>query len=448
MALNDLLERMIGRAESRGATAADALAVDYVEGHVRVRLGEVEQIQRARQRRVGLRVFFGQSQAMTASGDLREDTLDRLVDDTCAMARLTASDPYSGLPETGECGAFHAERADLYDAGADEFDLAAGAQWAQRAEESAMGVDARIDNSEGAEFGFSSVLRAYGASGGIAGSYRTSYFSGYVVPIARENDAMERDWWFSQRRHYRDLESAEEIGEIAAQRALRRLGARQVPTCKVPVVFDARMASRLVGFLASAASGYSIYRGASYLKGRLGERVASEGVTIVDDGTLVGGMGSKPYDGEGLATRRKAVVHEGTLETYLLDTYSGRKLELASTGNAARSVGDSPTVGATNLHMQPGGVGPDALLDGVADGFYVTELIGFGVNTTTGDYSQGAGGLWIKDGRLTHAVSEVTIAGNLLNMFQDIDLVANDLDVHKGVSAPSLRIREMTVAGA
>ncbi len=446
-ALTPMLERVIARAESKGATAADAVAVDYVEGSVRVRLGETEQIQRARQRRVGLRVFFGHRQAMTASGDLRESTLDRLVDDTCAMAQVTAEDPFSGLPDADQIVAGHFEREDLHDPSADGFELAAGATWAKRAEEAAMAVDPRIQNSEGAEFGFSSVKRAFAASGGVQGSYRTSYFSGYVVPVATDEDGMERDWWFSQRRKYADLESAETIGRIAAERTLRRLGAVRAKTCKVPVVFDERLAARLVGYMASALSGYSIYRGASYLRDRLGEQVASDLVTIIDDGTLAGGMGSKPYDGEGLATRRSAVVENGTLNSYMLDTYSGRKLSMQSTGNAARSIGDAPTVSATNLHLQPGEHSPDQLLDGIKDGLYVTELIGFGVNTTTGDYSQGAGGMWIVDGKLSHAVSELTIAGNLLDMFKDIDAVADDLDPNRAVSSPSFRIRELTVAG-
>ncbi|MFT7623257.1 MAG: PmbA protein, partial [Myxococcota bacterium] len=428
--LTGLLQRAIQRAESKGASAADAIGVDYVEGNVRVRLGEVETIQRARQRRLGLRVFFGKSQAITASGDLRPETLDRLVDDTCDMARVTAEDPFSGLPDAAACAAAHVQRPDLYDPAGEDFDLEAGADWARRAEAAAMDADPRIDNSEGGEFGFSSVLRTYAASGGIQGSYRSSSFSGYVVPVARHEGTMERDWWFTQRRKFGDLESPETIGRIAAERTLRRLGATQAKTCKVPVVWDARMASRLIGYLASAASGYAIYRGASYLRDRLGDRVASDAITLVDDGTLAGGMGTKPYDGEGIGTTRKALVHEGVLQSYLLDTYSARKLEMESTGNAARSVGDAPTVGATNLHLLPGEVEPSALLDGIKDGFYVTELIGFGVNTTTGDYSQGASGLWIRDGKLAEPVNEITIAGTLNDMLCNVDLVANDLDVH------------------
>lgn len=445
--LSDLLEQVIQQAEAAGATAADAVGVENTEGTVRVRLGEVEQIQRSRERRVGLRVFVGQRQAMTASGDLRPETLSRLVKDTVEIAGLTAEDPNAGLPDASACGATHTDRPDLMDELADGFDLERGAEWARAAEGAAMGADDRITNSEGAQFGFSSVRRAYAASGGVSGSYRSSYFSGYVVPIAVADGGMERDYHYSQRRHYTELESPEAIGAIAAARTVRRLGARKVKTCQVPVVFDNRTASQVLGYVASALSGYGIYRGASFLRDRLGEVIASKYVHVTDDALLHAGMATKPYDGEGLATRTQTIIDRGRLQTYLLDTYSGRKLGLASTASAARSVGDAPTVGATNFHLEAGDGSPEDLVGDVQNGFYITELIGFGVNTTTGDYSQGAAGLWIQNGKLTHAVSEVTIAGQLLDMLKAIDGVANDLERHRSVSAPTFRIAQMTVAG-
>ncbi|HIA03665.1 MAG TPA: TldD/PmbA family protein [Myxococcales bacterium] len=447
--LNELLLSLIKRAEDRGATAADAVAVDQVEGSVRVRLGEVDQIQQARQRRVGLRVLMGGSQAISASGDLRPATLDQLVDTTCAMARLTASDPNAGLPEPEECGAAHVERPDLRDSAAIGFDLQQGVEWARRAEEVAMAQDARITNSEGGEFGFAHTSRHYAASGGVAGSYQSSSFSGAVVPVAVQEGAMERDYWYSFRRHYSDLLSPEEVGKIAAARTLRRLGAVQPKTGAVPVVFDHRTASSLVGQLASALSGYSIYRGASYLREQMGQQIASELVTIVDDATLSGGMATRPYDGEGLVGSCKTIVDSGVLKSYLLDSYSARKLGMKSTGNAARSVGDAPTVSPTNFHLKAAQCNPaEQLLDGISQGFYVTELFGFGVNLTTGDYSQGASGMWIVDGKLSHPVNEATIAGNLMQIMNDIEAAGDDLNPHKSVSSPSLRIREMMVAGA
>ena len=445
--LNAFLERVIRRAEQKGATAADAVAVESVEGSVRVRLGEVDQIQRARERQLGLRVMVGARQAITATSDLSEAALDALADQTVALARLVSEDPFAGLPDGGY-GAAHLALPDLDDPGAAEFDMEVGAAWARAAEATALAADPRISNSEGGEFGFSSVLHCFAASGGISGSYRTSSFAGWVVPVATEGDTMERDYWVTQRRWYRDLADAEEVGRVAAGRALRRLGARQVSTCKVPVVLEARTASALLGHIASALNGYAIYRGTSYLRGRLGERVASECITLIDEPGVHGGMGSKPYDGEGLTTRRNVAIDGGVLRSYFLDTYAARKLGLASTGSAARSVADAPTVGVTNLHLQPGPHAPEALLDGIREGFYVTELFGPGVNIATGDYSQGAAGLWIRDGRLDHAVSKVTVAGDLLGMLQSVEAVANDLDPYRRVSAPSLRFRELTVAGA
>jgi PmbA protein len=447
--LNELLQELIERAESRGASGADAVAIDQVEGSVRVRLGQVDQIQQATKRRVGLRVLINGSQAISASSDLRADTLKRLVDDTCAIARLTASDPCAGLPDPQDCGAGHVERPDLRDAGAEGFDLERGVAWAREAEEIAMAQDERITNSEGGEFAFAHTSRHYAATGGVAGSYRTSSFSGAVVPVAIQDGAMERDYWYTFRRHFKDLKSPEEVGKIAAARTLRRLGAVKPKTGTVPVVFDQRTASSLVGQLASALSGYAIYRGASYLRDKLGQQIASKLITIVDDSTLDGGMATRPYDGEGLAGSRRTIVDSGVLQSYLLDTYSARKLDMRSTSNASRSVGDAPSVSSTNFHLlcpQPTPV--DQLLDGISEGFYVTDLFGFGVNLTTGDYSQGASGMWILNGKLSHAVNEVTIAGTLQQMLNDVEAVGDDLDPHRSVSSPSLRIGQLMVAGA
>jgi PmbA protein len=445
--LMDLVQHVVTQAEQAGASGADAVAYDVLDGHVRVRMGEVEQIQRARERKLGLRVMVGQRQAISATGDLRPETVDKLAKDTVEMAKVIAEDPFAGLPDAAQCGAFHAERPDLLDATAETFNLEAGARWAKEAEGAAMSSDDRIDNSEGAEFGFSSAHRAYAASGGVAGSYRSSHFSGYVVPVATENGIMERDYWYSQRRHLKDLESATEIGQIAAARTVRRLGARQVTTCQVPVVFDDRTASSLVGHLAGALSGYALYRGTSFLRDSLGEAIASPLITVVDDGLLSGGMGTRPFDGEGMATSKKVVVAEGKLETYLLDTYSARKLSMSSTANAVRSVADAPSVGAANFHLAAGDADADSLLEGIDEGFYVTELIGQGVNLTTGEYSRGAAGIWIEKGKLTYAVNEVTIAGHLLAMFRDVVAVGDTLDPYRSVSSPALRIRQMTVAG-
>jgi PmbA protein len=308
--------------------------------------------------------------------------------------------------------------------------------------------DPRITNSEGAEFdaGTSGVL--YAASNGFSGGYQSSHCSLAVVPIATQNGSMQRDYWYSARRHLAKLDAPEAIGRTAAARALRRLGARKVQTCEVPVVFDPDMAASLLGHLAGAVSGNALYKGMSFLLGKLGEQIAPSFVTVTDDGTLVGGLGSKPFDAEGLPTRQTIVVDGGVLRSYLFDCYSARKLHSQSTGNAARSIADAPHVSPTNFILQPGTTSPKDIVASVKSGLYVTELMGFGVNPVTGDYSRGASGMWIENGELAYPVEEITIAGNLLTMFRDIEVVGNDLDLRRSIVAPTLKIARLTVAGA
>ena len=292
------------------------------------------------------------------------------------------------------------------------------------------------------------LARAQAANGddGFARGYSTSAFGLTVSPVAAKDGEMQRDAWYSYARRRRTLEDPESIGRTAAARALRRLGARKVKTTEVPVIFDPDMAASLLRSMAGAASGPSLYRRASFLLERLGTRVAAPTVTIVDDGLLPAALGSRPFDGEGLATRRTVLVGEGKLESYLLDTYSGRKLGLTSTHHASRD-GAGVSVGTTNLMLLAGTTPPAELIGSVKSGLYVTELIGFGVNGVTGDYSRGAAGLWIEDGRLTFPVEEVTVAGNLLEMFDRIEGIGNDLVLRDRVSAPTLKIARMVVAG-
>jgi PmbA protein len=269
-----------------------------------------------------------------------------------------------------------------------------------------------------------------------------------VTAIAADGQGMQRDYWFSAARQLDHLQAPATIGREAARRALRRLGARKIPTQKVPVIFDPFTASGLLGHLCTAVSGSALYRGASFLLNQLGERIAPQGFTVYDDGTLPAALGSKPFDGEGLPTRRTAVVEQGILRSYLLDTYTARKLGMRSTGNAARSAGEAPSVSPTNFYLAAGPYTPEEIIASVRHGLYVIELIGFGVNQVTGDYSRGAVGLWIVDGELTHAVEEITIAGNLRQMFANIEMIGNDLDLRRKVTAPTLKISDMTVAGA
>ena len=267
-------------------------------------------------------------------------------------------------------------------------------------------------------------------------------------PVATANGGMQRDFWYARSRHLAELEDPVAIGKRAADRTLRRLGAKRVKTQEAPVIFESTVAVSLLGHLAGAVTGQSLYRGTSFLLGRLGDTIASPLMTVVDDGRLMRGHGSRPFDAEGLPTRRTVVVDQGVLTSYLLDTYSARRLELTSTGNAARSIGDSPSASPTNFFLQAGTHTPEAIIASVERGLLVTELIGFGVNPVTGDYSRGAAGLWIEHGEIVHPVEEITIAGNLLDMFRDIEMVGNDLEFRGSMAAPTLKIRNLTIAGA
>jgi PmbA protein len=370
----------------------------------------------------------------------------RLVDEAVSLARITAPDPVSGLPEADElCRA--APDLDLADPTGHDLSPEEKIELARRCEAAALEADPRITNSEGGDFADRRARYAYATSHGFAGAYQTSSFSLSVAPVASRNGEMQRDSWYHVTRRRARLEAPEEIGRIAAGRALRRLGARRVKTVEAPVIFDPVTAASLVGHVAGAASGPALYRSASFLLGKLGERIAAPSVTIVDDGTIAGALGSRPFDGEGLPVRRTVLVDGGVLRSYLLDTYSGRKLGLPSTHHAARG-GSGVSVSTTNLYLAAGDSSPADLIKSVKRGLYVTELIGFGVSGVTGDYSRGAVGLWIEDGQLAYPVEEITVAGNLLEMFQAVEGVGNDLTFRDRTAAPTLLIGRMVIAGS
>lgn len=442
----DLALGLLAQAKRRGASEADVLVADGDTFSVQVRLGAVDRLTKAREKRLGLRVFFGKRSASASTSDFSRESLDRLASDTCALAAAVVPDDFSGLPPAEQMAQDRPD-LDLYDP--TTLETSAQIDLARRAEASAMTADPRITNSEGADFNSSAGRVVLANSHGFLGEYRSSSFSVSVTPVATApgSDGMQRDSWYAVQRKFARLESPEAVGLEAARRTVRRLGARKMSTRSVPVVFDPETAASLLGNLCSALSGYALYKGASFLIGQLGKRLAPEFVTVYDDGRLPGGLGSRPFDGEGLATRRTAVVDQGILTSYLLDTYSGKKLGLGSTGNAARGVGESPTAGPTNFYLSPGTADPAGIIRSVRDGLYVTELIGFGVNLVTGDYSRGAAGLWIENGELAYPVEEITIASNLKRMFADIEVVGQDLEFRGRIASPTLKIGEMTVAG-
>ena len=443
---SQLAKDLLVKAKRSGATEADIIIADGETFSVQVRLGSVDRLTKAREKHLGLRVFVGKRSASTSTSDFSVDSLDQLVLETCNLAKAVVEDQVSGLPEAGQMASKWPD-LDLYDS--TKLTTEQQIELAKRVEAAAMSMDERVTNSEGADFDSSSGRVVLGNSHGFLGEYQSSSFSMSVSPVATDSQtgAMQRDSWYAIQRKFAKLDSPEAVGLEAARRTVRKLGARKIATQRVPVVFDSEMAGSLMGNLCSAVSGYSLYKGASFLAGQLDKPLAPEHVTVYDDGQVVGGLGSRPFDGEGLPTRKTTVVQRGVLKSYLLDTYSGRKLGLASTGNASRSVGENPSVGPTNFYLVPGARTADEIIQTVKQGLYVTDLIGFGINMVTGDYSRGAAGFWIEGGELAYPVEEITIAANLKDMFAGIEMVGSDLMFRGRIASPTVKIAEMMVAG-
>ncbi len=437
---------LLAKAKRGGATEADIIVADGETFSVQVRLGAVDRLTKARQKHLGLRVFVGKRSASTSTSNFSAESLDQLVAETCTLAKAVVEDPVSGLPAKDQM-AGEVPNFDLYDP--TRLNTEQQIELAKRVEAAAMSTDERVTNSEGGDFDSSSGRVVLGNSHGFLGEYQSSSFSMSVSPIATDpvTGTMQRDSWYDVRRKFAKLDSPEMVGLEAARRTVRKLGARKVATQRVPVVFDSETAGSLMGNLCSAVSGYALYKGASFLAGQLDKPLAPEFVTVYDDGRVVGGLGSRPFDGEGLQTRKTTVVERGVLKSYLLDTYSGRKLGMASTGNASRSVGENPSVGPTNFYLAPGTKTAQDIIKTVKQGLYVTDLIGFGINMVTGDYSRGASGFWIEGGELAYPVEEITIAGNLKDMFAGIEMIGNDIMLRGRIASPTVKITEMMVAG-
>jgi len=438
---------LLAKAKRGGATEADIIIADGETFAVQVRLGAVDRLTKAREKHLGLRVFVGKRSASTSTSDFTADSLNQLVAETCILAKAVVEDQVSGLPAADQLAGAKPD-LDLYDP--TRLNTEQQIELAKRVEAAAMSTDERVTNSEGGDFDSSSGRVVLGNSHGFLGEYQSSSFSMSVSPVATdpETGAMQRDSWYAVQRKFAKLDSPEAVGLEAARRTVRKLGAKKVATQRVPVVFDSETAGSLMGNLCSAVSGYSLYKGASFLAGQLDKSLAPEYVTVYDDGRVVGGLGSRPFDGEGLPTRKTTVVERGILKSYLLDTYSGRKLGLASTGNASRSVGENPSVGPTNFYLAPGTKTAQDIIKTVKEGLYVTDLIGFGINMVTGDYSRGAAGFWIEGGELAYPVEEITIAGNLRDMFSGIEMIGSDLVFRGRIASPTVKIAEMMLAGS
>ncbi len=438
----DLLGDLVAAAKRAGADAADALLVDGVGLAVARRLGKLEGIERSEGSDLGLRVFVGKRQATVSANDFGKEALAEVVERAVAMARAAPEDPFCGLADADQLARSF---PDLELEDAEEPAPERLGAMAAAAEDAALAV-AGVSNSEGADAGWGRGRTYLVASNGFAGGYGATTSSLGASVVAGAGDRMERDYDGATTRFFADLPDPATIGRSAGERAVRRLGARKVKTAKVPVVYDPRISRGLLGHLAGAISGPAIARGTSFLKDRLGQAVFAPGIRITDDPHRRRGLRSRPFDGEGIATRAFDLVDDGRLTTWLLDCRSARQLGLRSTGHAARGTSGVPAPSTTNLYLHAGRQSPAALMADIDQGFYVTELIGMGVNLVTGDYSRGAAGFWIERGVLTYPVSEVTIAGKLPDMFRAMT-PADDLVFRYGTDAPTVRVDGMTVAG-
>jgi PmbA protein len=444
--LTQLAERLVAAARRAGADQADALAVRSISLAVEVRDGAVEESERSEGDDLGLRVIVGHKQAVVSTNDLKGDGLDALAERAVAMARAAPDDRFAGLADARQLAhdVAQAQAAlDLLDP--DMPDVRTLEERAREAEAAGLavhGVSKSGGASASAGIGGLVLVTSHGFHGASIGSRHGIS----MTAIAGDGTGMERDYDFSSTLHASDLENARTIGRHAGERAVKRLNPRKVTTRRVPVVFDSRISGSIVGHLASAANGSSIARKTSFLREKLGQKIFAPGINIIDDPLRPRGLRSRPFNAEGVAGRKRHLVEDGVLKTWILDCATARELELETTGHAQRGVSSTPSPGPSNLHMTPGDKTPDELIADIADGFYVTDMIGMGVNLVTGDYSRGASGFWIENGECTYAVSEVTIAGHLSDIFAGL-VPANDLVFRYVTNAPTLRIEGMTVAG-
>lgn len=439
----DILDDILTRAKKAGAEAADAVIFGSASLEVAVRLGETEKLERSESADLGLRVLIGKQQAAVSSTDMSDDMLGEMAERCVAMARNAPEDPWCGLAEPEQL-AKDIKTLDVLDPV--EPTAEALLDIAKRAEDAARSVEG-VTNSEGSEVGWNRSSIALAATNGFAHGYEVSSHSFSASVLAGEGTGMERDYDFATATHAVDLPDPETIGRSAGERAVKRLGARKMGTGQLPVIYDPRASMSLVRHLLGAINGSSVARGTSFLKDQMNQQIFPTGISITEDPLRPRGQRSKPFDAEGLPTRTKTLVDDGCLMSWVMDLSSARQLGLNSTGNASRGTGGPPSPAATNVWLGASDTSPNALMADIKEGFYVTELIGMGVNGVTGDYSRGASGFWIENGEITFPVSEMTIAGNLKDMFANL-VPANDLVFRYGTDAPTVRIDGMTVAGA
>lgn len=437
-----LAEDVLSRARKLGADSADALAVDAQGTDIEMRQGEIEKLERTESRGVGLRVFIGQSSALISGSVFTPESLNRLVETAVAMARATPPDPLAGLAAS-ELLADIFPQLDLVSSHLPDSDELKALALA--VEDAALAVKG-VSKSGGAGASASSRAIALVTSAGFAQAYRRTGVSLSVSAIAGEGTGMERDYDYSAACHFEDLKAPQEVGRSAGERAVKRLNARKIASQTVTVIYDRRVASSLLGHLSSAINGAAIARGTSFLKSKMGQQIFSKGISIIDDPLRLRGLASRPFDGEGLSSSRRELIADGLLTGWVLDLRSARQLGLPPTGNGSRGLSSPPGPSTSNLHLEPGQLSPEELIGSLKQGLYITELIGNSVNLVTGDYSRGASGFWIENGELAFPVSEITIAGNLGDMFMTLE-PANDLIFKSSTNAPACRVEGLTIAG-
>ncbi len=442
-----LTKKLVQRAKKLGATQAEAFLQVGRESSVRVRDGEIEDLTEAVSKGVGVRVISKGRLGFAYTSDFQPDSLDAFVGRALKLAEAAAPNKLNGLPKGADFKGL-ADVGELHDPAVANLASDWKIKSALEIEKAGKALDPRVttfDNVGAGDY----VSEVYLAnSEGMTGGYSGTYVYLYASPVASQDGQLQTSFWIDYRRFLSELDSPESVGQEAARRAVRMLGAKKVKSQKVPVVFDPLMAAGFVGSVASAANGDAVFKKASIFAPLLGKPVASKGVTIVDDGRMARGLGTSPFDGEGVPTRRTAIIDRGVLRSFLYDAFTARKAKAKTTGNAARGYSSMPSIGTHNLYLEAGDQSPEAIVKGVKDGFYVTSMLGRGANTVTGDYSRGANGLWIENGELTYPVMEVTVAGNMLEMMRGIDAIGSDLTFRGSVGAPTVRFAELTVSGA
>jgi PmbA protein len=444
--LQDITQHVIDHAKKSGASAADVMIREDDTFSVSVRMTEIETLKEALSRSLMLRVFVGRRTATSHTSDLSLPVVDQLVRETVEMARLTSEDESGGLPDAAFFQTTFPD-LDLLDPSWESLTPDERIRLAVRTEQAALSADKAITNSEGASFEYARSRVALANTAGFSGGYEGTTGAISCVPIAQSNGAMQRDYWVSAARHRHQMETPEDVGRKAAERAVRRVGARKIRTCQVPIVFDPLTARSLLSHVFDAVAGGAIYRRSSFLLDRIGQSVASSNVTIVDDARMPARLGSSPFDDEGVTTRITPIIENGVLRNYLHSAYTARKLGSKPTGNGSRAASGVVTIGPTNFYLKAGTHDPEEIVRSIKSGLYVVELIGFGVNTVTGDYSRGAVGLWIENGELTYPVQEITIAGSLPEMLNNIEMIGSDVTFIGSIAAPTLKVSNMVISG-